>query len=224
MSSSASYHPHHTSTTSGGVPGAQLGHQQHQQRFNHNMPSTSMPPSSQHHQYNYPEVGPSILQPSGELHSMDASTTASEATVNLAANNDFSQTPPYGMPNGGTGGGETNALQGNIVGETLAPPNATGSTTETAIWITTSPASSSYRCIDRSIDNHDFTSHRPDPCHPSRHAIWNAPTTTTAKSSCFARRPFYCYPHCYYCYYYYALQQLCYNILTFGNILFITRS
>jgi hypothetical protein len=60
MSSSASYHPHHTSTTSGGVPGAQLGHQQYQQSFIHNMPSTSMPLSSQQHQYNYPAVGPSI--------------------------------------------------------------------------------------------------------------------------------------------------------------------
>jgi len=77
MSSSASYHPHHTSTTSGGVPGAQLGHQ-HYQHFIHNMPSTSMPPSSQPHQYNYPAVGPSILQPSGEPHT---STTASEATA-----------------------------------------------------------------------------------------------------------------------------------------------
>ena len=42
------------------------------------MSSTSMPPSSQPHQYNYPAVGPSILQPSGEPHT---STTASEATA-----------------------------------------------------------------------------------------------------------------------------------------------
>ncbi|KAL3768322.1 hypothetical protein ACHAWU_006704 [Discostella pseudostelligera] len=113
MSSSASYHPHHTSTTSGGVPGAQLGHQHHQQSFIHNMPSTSMPPSSQPHQYNYPAVGPSNFQPSGELHSMNTSTTASEATDNSAANNDSSQTQPHGMPNDGTGG-EMNAFQGNI--------------------------------------------------------------------------------------------------------------
>jgi len=125
MSSSASYHPHHTSTTSGGT-----GHQHHQQSFTHNMPSTSMPPSSQPHQYNYPAVGPSNFQPSGELHSMNTSTTASEATDNLAANNDSSQTQPHGMPNDGTGG-EMNAFQGNIVGKTQAPPDATCSTTAT---------------------------------------------------------------------------------------------
>ncbi|KAL3763519.1 hypothetical protein ACHAWU_009203, partial [Discostella pseudostelligera] len=127
MSSSASHHPHHTSTTSGGT-----GHQHHPQNCIHNMPSTFMPPSSQPHQYNYPAVGPSNFQPSGELHSMNTSTTASEATYNLAANNDSSQTQPHGMPNHATGGGEMNAPQGNIqVGQTPAPPNATGSTTPT---------------------------------------------------------------------------------------------
>lgn len=84
--------------------------------------------------------------------------------------------------------------------------------------ITTSPATSSYRCIDRSIDNHDFTSHRLDTCHPSHHVIWNATTTTT---TCFARRPLYCYQQCYY---YYATQQLCYNTFTSCNILSIARS
>jgi len=63
---------------------------------------------------------------------MNTSTTASEATYNLAANNDSSQTQPHGMPNHATGGGEMNAPQGNIqVGQTPAPPNATGSTTPT---------------------------------------------------------------------------------------------
>jgi hypothetical protein len=36
------------------------------------------------------------------------------------------------MPNHGSGGGEMNALQGNILGKTPAPPDATGFTTATA--------------------------------------------------------------------------------------------
>jgi hypothetical protein len=128
MSSSASYHPYHISTTSEGT-----GQQHQQQSFIHNMPPASIPPSLQPHQYNYPTVGLSVLQPSGELHSINTSTTASDATVNLAENNNSSRTEPHGMSNHATGGEEMNAFQGNIqVAQMQAPPSAAGSTTATA--------------------------------------------------------------------------------------------